>query len=262
MINIYTYVKQLNVENGETKRLNCPLCNSYKTFSVTNNMGSLLWNCYKASCNTKGSSRVRLSVDEIRAIQNKQVKTKETTFSLPDFVVPHRYRKEVMNFCELWNLDVDKVDLYYDVKDSRIVFPIKKDGVIVDATGRSIYNKLPKWKRYGNSDLPYTFGSGSIAIVVEDCISAVVVGNDVYVGLAVLGTSLLDSHKRFLSQFSTIIIALDPDALPKTLAFAKELRGYVKDIKILKLTDDLKYRKSVDMDNLISLTQKETQKWN
>jgi hypothetical protein len=78
----------------------------------------------------------------------------------------------------------------------------------------------------------------------------------------VLGTSLLDSHKRFLSQFSTIIIALDPDALPKTLAFAKELRGYVKDIKILKLTDDLKYRKSVDMDNLISLTQKETQKWN
>ena len=53
MINIYEYVEQLSVENGETKRMNCPLCNSYKTFSVTNNMGSLLWNCYKASCNIK-----------------------------------------------------------------------------------------------------------------------------------------------------------------------------------------------------------------
>jgi hypothetical protein len=159
-------------------------------------------------------------------------------------------------------LDIDEVEMYYDVKESRIVFPIKKDGVIVDATGRSIYNKLPKWKRYGNSDLPFTHGSGSIAIVVEDCVSAVSVGNDVYVGLAVLGTSLLDSHKRFLSQFSTAVIALDPDALPKTLAFAKELRGYVKDIKILRLTDDLKYRKPIDMQNLMSLTQKETQEWN
>ncbi len=155
-----------------------------------------------------------------------------------------------MNFCELWNLDVDKVDLYYDVKDSRIVFPIKKDGVIVDATGRSIYNKLPKWKRYGNSDLPYTFGSGSIAIVVEDCISAVVVGNDVYVGVAVLGTSLSSSHRQYLSQFSTAVIALDPDALSKTLSMAKELRGYVDDVRVLRLTDDLKYRREEDIEQL------------
>ena len=143
-----------------------------------------------------------------------------------------------------------------------MVFPIKKDGKIVDATGRSIYNKLPKWKRYGNSDLPYSFGCGSVAVVVEDCVSAVVVGSDVYAGVAVLGTSLSESHKRFLSQFSTAIIALDPDALPKTLAFAKDLRTYVKDVKILKLKDDIKYRLKEDEDNLKLLTPKETQKWN
>ncbi|MEC7227381.1 MAG: hypothetical protein VXW00_10970, partial [Candidatus Latescibacterota bacterium] len=44
------------------------------------------------------------------------------------------------------------------------------------------------------------------------------------------------------SQFSTTIIALDPDAMPKIFAFAKELRGYVNDIKVLRLTDDLKYK--------------------
>ena len=71
------------------------------------------------------------------------------------------------------------------------------------------------------------------------------------------GTSLSESHKSYLSQFSTAIIALDPDALPKTLSFAKELRGYVANIKVLKLKDDLKYRNSIDMLNLTSLTPKE-----
>ena len=40
-----------------------------------------------------------------------------------------------------------------------------------------------------------------------------------------------------------MIIALDPDAMPKTLAFAKELRGHVHDVKVLRLKDDLKIQK-------------------
>ena len=94
MINIYKYVEQLNVGNGETKRLNCPLCNSYKTFSVTNNMGSLLWNCYKANCSTKGSSRVHLTVDEIRAIQKKQENTNDSKYEMPEYIVPNGYSRE------------------------------------------------------------------------------------------------------------------------------------------------------------------------
>ncbi len=261
MYNIYEYVKQLNVENGDTRRMSCPVCNSYKTFSVTNNMGSLLWNCYKASCDIKGSTRVHLSVDEIRGIQQKHSQVGKS-FEIPEYVVPHTGRTEVSKWCNQWGIDPDKLDLLYDVKEHRVVFPIKEDGRVVDATGRSILNKLPKWKRYGNSDLPFSFGCGSIAIVVEDCISAGVVGSDVYVGVAVLGTSLLDSHKKFLSQFSTTIIALDPDALPKTLSFAKELRSHVKEVKILKLKDDIKYRVKEDIDNLKQLTPKETQIWN
>jgi len=81
-------------------------------------------------------------------------------------------------------------------------------------------------------------------------VSAAVVGSDVYVGVAVLGTSLSESHKRYLSQFSAAIIALDPDALPKTLQFAKELRGYVDSVRVMKLTDDLKYRNPTDLENL------------
>jgi len=257
MINIYEYVKQLNVENGTTQRMTCPMCKSYKTFSVTNNMGSLLWNCYKASCLVKGKSRVHLSAEEIRNIKVPQV---VADFEMPEYIVPHK--ENITDWSNKWGLDMDALDLQYDVKEHRVVFPIKDNGRIVDATGRSILNRLPKWKRYGSSDLPFSFGCGSIAIVVEDCISAGVIGSDVYVGVAVLGTSLLDSHKTFLSQFSTAIIALDPDALPKSFAFAKELRSHVKDVKILKLKDDLKYRKKEDIHNLKLLTPKETQLWN
>jgi hypothetical protein len=75
----------------------------------------------------------------------------------------------------------------------------------------------------------------------------------VYVGVAVLGTSLSDDHKRYLAQFSTAIVALDPDALPKTLQFTKELRGYVRNVKAIRLTNDLKYRNQPDLDQLTTL---------
>jgi len=141
------------------------------------------------------------------------------------------------------------------------VFPIKHNGKIVDATGRALGKRLPKWKRYGKSGLPYSFGCGKVAVVVEDCVSAAVVGSVVgLVGVALLGTSLLESHKRYLSQFSTAVIALDPDALPKTLGMAKEIRGHVKDVRVLRIQDDIKYRDPDDiaaLQGFVTTTNKE-----
>jgi len=165
-------------------------------------------------------------------------------------------------WCREWQIDPIELNLLYDVKETRVVFPVYKDNKIVDAIGRSLKNRLPKWKKYGNSGLPFSFGCGKVAVVVEDCVSAAVVGSDVLVGVAVLGTSLSEIHKKYISQFSTAIIALDPDALPKTLSFAKELRGHVKDVRVLKLKDDLKYNNTEDFNNLNNLTPKEIQTWN
>ena len=105
--------------------------------------------------------------------------------------------------------------------------------------------------------MPYFYGDAKVSVVVEDCVSLATIGGNTFVGVAILGTSLSEEHKNFLSQFSTTIIALDPDAMPKIFAFAKELRGYVKDIKVLRLTDDLKYRNKKDVTNLYNLTPKE-----
>ena len=255
-MNIYNYINDLQLSVGESKRLNCPNCNSYKTFTVTNNMGSVMWNCYKISCSLSGSSRVTLTVDDIRTAMNKQINENEV-FQFPEHVVPHGNRKAITNWCDRWGLSADKLSLYYDVKENRAVFPIVQNNKIVDGAGRSLGKKLPKWKRYGKNNLPYSQGHGTTAIVVEDCVSAAVVASDTRKGIAVLGTSLSESHKQYLSQFSTAIIALDPDALDKIMQFAKELRNYVKNVKVLRLKDDLKYRNEEDLNNLYFLTPKE-----
>jgi hypothetical protein len=250
MINdIYIIVRDLDLCDGETKRMNCPNCNGYKTFTATNNMGSLVWNCYKVSCGVSGGTRVQLTSEDIKKSLGSTVKELDSVvFEMPDYVVPYDDQKEMVRFAEKYGISVN--DFEYDVKENRAVFPIVHGGYVVDAIGRSLRNHLPKWKRYGNSGLPYSYGYGKVAVIVEDCVSACVVGKGDFVGVAVLGTSLAESHKKYLSQFSTVVVALDPDALPKTIAFSKELRGHVDNVKVLRLTDDLKYRKEIDMENL------------
>jgi hypothetical protein len=190
-----------------------------------------------------------LSANDIKVHTQVTEKNSEP-FVMPEYIVP--YDRE--NY-----YDIPSDRLMYDVKEHRVVFPVIHEGRVVDANGRSLGKRIPKWKRYGKSDLPFVAGHGKVAVVVEDCVSASVLDSEVYVGVAVLGTSLSESHKKYLSRFSTAIIALDPDALPKTMAFAKELRAYVNDVKVLRLEDDLKYKKRNDIENLINLTPKENQ---
>ena len=252
-MNINNIISDLSLVSGETRRMTCPSCNTKNTFTVTNDMGSIVWNCYRASCSTSGGTRQSLTADDIRkSLGFVAEETHVATFVKPEWLV--RDYRTVKDFCAEWSLNPQDLGLLYDVREHRVVFPVMHGGVMVDATGRSLGKRLPKWKRYGKSHLPYVSGRGKTAVVVEDCISAAVVGDgDVCVGVAVLGTSLSIGHKEYLSQFSTAIIALDPDALPKTLQFAKELRGYVDTVKVLRLTDDLKYREPTDMANLSTL---------
>ena len=252
MNNIYNIVSDMDVDVGTTVRTECPSCGQ-RTFTVTNEMGTLKWNCFRASCTVKGSTQVSMSIDDIKTVLlGHESDDKPVPFALPEYIVTPPW--VVLEWAsELYGLDAQELGLMYDVKDSRVVFPIRHDGQIVDATGRALDKSPIKWKRYGKSSLPYVHGCGKTAVVVEDCVSAAVVGGDDYVGVAVLGTSLLDEHKRYLTQFSTAIIALDPDALMKSIEFARELQSYVDDVRVVKLTDDLKYRNPEDFDKLTNV---------
>ena len=261
MNSIQEHISDMDLVNGESKRTNCPVCGGVKTFTATNNMGQLMWNCYKAGCSVSGGTRTALTSADIRkSLGSVADETEAVSFHKPEWLV--KDYDAVRDFCDTWELDARDLGLLYDVREHRVVFPVVHNNIMVDATGRALGKKIPKWKRYGKNPLPYAYGCGTTGVVVEDCVSAAIVGETnvsgcseggVYVGVAVLGTSLSEVHKQYLSQFSTVIIALDPDALPKTLQFAKELRGYVHDVKVLRLTDDLKYRNPTDIENLTTL---------
>tara|TARA_R110002012_G_scaffold241761_1_gene416050 strand:+ start:1754 stop:2512 length:759 start_codon:yes stop_codon:yes gene_type:complete len=244
------HASDFDVANGETKRMNCPECGGVKTFTVTNNMGDLVWNCYKVSCTVSGGTRVPLTIDDIQKRFHVGEEKPQEEFVLPQCIVSRSGGVYMNRWCARWGLDAEELGLMYDVKEDRVVFPVIHDDKIVDATGRTLGKRIPKWKRYGNSGLPYVSGRGKVAVVVEDCVSAAVVGFGSFVGVALLGTSLQDSHRRYLAQFSTAIIALDPDALTKSIQMAKELRGHVNDVRIIKLEDDIKYRNPTDMEKL------------
>jgi len=249
--NIYDTVNNLTVYVGESVRINCPSCKGYKTFTVSNIGGNIVWNCYKASCAVSGGKRIGMTPDDIKNMKAKQVQ-KEIEFELPKFIVK-RSNLHMNRWCARWDLDVDKLGLHYDVKEDRVVFPVVHDNKIVDATGRALTKRLPKWRRYGSSSLPYTSGQGDVAVVVEDCVSAAVVGGEKFVGVALLGTTLLEEHKQYLTRFSSAIVALDPDVLPKTIAMARELRSHVSKVKVLRLEKDLKYGNPTDIEKLKQL---------
>ena len=247
MTNINNIIEDIQLSVGETKRMNCPNCNGYKTFTVTNNAGAILWNCYKVTCNIKGKSRVRLTVDDIR---NTNKVVQERKFVLPEYIIPMEKKHLPKYF-----YDIDTSNILHDVKENRVVFPIRHDGELVDAIGKA-EKRLPKWKRYGKSNMPYVSWSSltQTCVLVEDCFSACVAQQYGVTGVAILGTSLTETHKQFLSnRMSRVIVALDPDALQRNLQIAKELRSYIIEVKVLRLTDDLKYRKTIDINKLQEL---------
>ena len=247
MHNIYNILSDIDILNDETKRMNCPNCNGYKTFTITNNAGAILWNCYKVTCNIKGKSRVRLTVDDIR---NTNKVVQERKFVLPEYIIPMEKKHLPKYF-----YDIDTSNILHDVKENRVVFPIRHDGELVDAIGKA-EKRLPKWKRYGKSNMPYVSWSSltQTCVLVEDCFSACVAQQYGVTGVAILGTSLTETHKQFLSnRMSRVIVALDPDALQRNLQIAKELRSYIIEVKVLRLTDDLKYRKTIDINKLQEL---------
>jgi len=248
---MFEYLTGLDIVDGGSIRMDCPECKGRKTFTVSNLNGQLLWNCYKAGCNISGANKVSMSADYIHRRLNMIEESTLKKFMMPINIVPVSgdYSHSLAWACS-WGLSPKEHNLMYDIREHRVVFPVVHRGITVDATGRSIAKRLPKWKRYGNSRLPYVHGCGKVAVVVEDCVSAAVVGGDRHTGVALMGTSMSNEQRQYLAQFSTAVVALDPDALKKTLAIAKELRSVVKDVKVLRLQDDIKYRNEKDIDAL------------
>ena len=248
------FIKTLDVKEGQTVTLDCPVCKGVKKFTATNQDGLILYNCYRNSCSVRGATMTPMLVSTIQnKIKGIEDTVKHEKFEMPEYITDGD-NSYVQRFRSRWDL---RIDLLYDVKTKRAVFPIYKNGRLIDAIGRALYDAQPKWLRYGGLAKYYSHvvkPCRKIAVVVEDVISATVIGENFLgtSGVALLGTNLMPEHKEYLDTFDKVIVALDPDAVDKTLAFTKELKSYCEPSEVLALNieDDLKYKRQKDFAKL------------
>ena len=148
----------------------------------------------------------------------------------------------------------------YDRHTHRAVFLVNKEDKLIDAVGRALYkNKKPKWYRYGNSGYPFVAGKGDTAIIVEDVVSALVLCK-YCVGIALLGTNLLQTHIDVLKKYKKVGIALDKDASKKAVKLVDDLSLNLN-TKFLLLEEDIKEMIDEDIKKLVDKVDKKAWGW-
>lgn len=257
---IKDFVDDLGLRDGESIRINCPVCHGNKTFSVSRKDGATLYNCYKASCATKGGSNTGMTHEEILVFMDKKMNANGAPLKKDAWVPPEYVVRPTDEHRKFWRFAVGygiaNNNLLYDVKDERAVFPIWQDNVMVDAVGRALGDKLPKWYRYTGQADYYLSGSGKTLVIVEDVVSAIVVAQEFahVTGMALLGTNLTSEHIAKAGEYNEVVVALDPDARDKTLKFKREIELWTGLRTVaLSLHDDIKYRRAEDIEKLTEI---------
>ena len=242
-----SYVEGLDIVPNTKYRSDCPVCGKRNTFSVTDNGLQRLWYCFHADCNVSGRTGVTLSRDTSKDIFTPKQQPLSITNTFSEFEMPDTFVSVGRSLdAELYLRRVGAydaylagaVDLRYDVRMNRVVFLIRDGKKVVDAAGRSLDARTPKWYRYASSKHPFICGRKSDAILVEDCASACSVFQ-IATGLALLGTNLLSQHIDVLKQYDRVFVALDKDATDKAIGMVRTLHTHVP-TRLMVLRTDLK----------------------
>jgi hypothetical protein len=237
---IQQLIKSLNVPSGMSKRFDCVSCGGRNSLGVSNRNGTLSWNCFRASCRTRGRLGTTVTLSDLRSLK---LQKDDPPFVLPEYFT-YVSNEDAIVWLKRYNCNhaITKklVEVRYDPRDNRLVFLIKnKQGDLIDAAGRSLTDGSgPKWRRYGRSRYPLVVGRKDNAILVEDAASACAVSG-LGTGVCLLGTHLTTEAISAMRDFTSCTIALDPDAKLKALKLQKQLEGYLP-TKVALLPDDPK----------------------
>jgi len=254
-----SYVEELTLQPFGSLRLDCPVCQKKNTFSVRDDGYERMYNCFYASCDTKGRTGKRLTTFNATSVLQPtkptlKPKPKDVPFEIPDTFVPLTRNQKALDYVRSVNsyrayLD-NRAEIMYDIRQDRVVFLVKEDKKIVDAVGRSLTNRKPKWYRYGKSNSGFHVDNGNDTIfVVEDCSSACSVCG-ITSAIALLGTNLLQSHMNVLKQYKKVVVALDKDATSKAVELSRKISQFVN-CSVAFLPEDLKNLKDEERERII-----------
>ena len=140
---------KLDVAEGENIRGDCRRCGGKNTFTATN--------CYKLSCDAKGRVSYGMTAEEMSSyfikplIETGNINNRIEPFVYPEHVVSPVNNRYLNRFRMRWQgmyaETLKNIELLYDVKDKRAVFPLHQDGILVDAIVRELEGAVPKWIR-------------------------------------------------------------------------------------------------------------------
>ena len=265
MSSLPKYLQHLSLQEGETVRMNCPICGRRNTFTVSKSQGSVVWNCYSAHCEGRGATASGMSVKDVQEFWKGEKEDEKEFIPLSHWVsVTGRPRavEYLHSFGLLPAVKDGRVVVRYDPKEDRLVFLIKdEENVTRDAIGRALSGKrngayVPKWRRYGRyagGGIVKSAGMGDSIVVCEDIISATVLSS-VFDACALLGTNLT---ARTLSQiisggYTRAYIWLDPDATAKSLSLSSRVGLVLRRSSIILAKDDPKYYDAEEVKAFIS----------
>ena len=218
-------VKAVRISEGEKKTLDCPFCGGRSKFTIDRFDGKLIWNCFRASCNVKGSFTGRRNETAVRAFlagNSTQKKNIKLTL-IPKLTTSPKNHPAALEYLESVNsleaFHRGYLRVRYAPAEDRVLF-YNKDAT--GAVGRSLGRSQYKWWNYGDLGGGIHIGQGDHAVLVEDAPSAASVSRiDGLVGVALLGTSLTKGIKLTLTKYLTNTLVLDNDARGKAIYLNK-----------------------------------------
>ena len=237
-------VQRLQILSGETRRVDCVFCGGRKTLSVTKSDGTLLWNCFKASCDAVGKKSVGRSNNEIRQYLGRASTVGSRGLPrMPLIVSDVRSHPEAIQYLKdnnCYTAYLDRViTVRYEPTQRRVLFYSSNQ---LGCVGRCMDKTVkPKWRSYGEFSSLLEVGSAKTAVLVEDAASACAAyATGIYTGVALLGTSLTMRQRKLLEKYDNVVVCLDKDASKKSIKIRGQLRGTVS-TSVKFLARDLKY---------------------
>lgn len=246
----------LHIKEGEQRRIDCPTCGGVKTLSVKCELGTYKYNCFRGICDEYGkhsySPDYSSLISSMDKSSTKRSNIKSTEELLNRFVPANT---AVLSWFRKYPVaSTQEVDLRYDPRENRAVFCYGNSDVGFAAIGRTLDKKTtPKWKKYGNSLLPFSYGCGRTVVLVEDVPSAIAVGSlEKFSGMALTGTSFGSGMLKHIMQYDAVLVALDKDATVKGLSSIEPLISWVKPVRSILLDKDLKVYNKEDLCRILS----------
>ena len=252
----YEVISTVSVRDDDTKRINCPFCGGKYTLTISKRDGSLIWNCYKASCSASGGKRVGYGLDAIKRKFNNNEPSgiRKRIYPLPEVNSSIEHHEHVIKYIDDNNcrkaFDDGAIKITYDPAKDRTLFWMNNDS---GAVGRSLTSGVkPKWLSYGDTQGVLSVGNQDTAIVVEDAASACAVyATGKYTGVALLGTNISPVQRSQLRRYIKLIICLDKDASRKSIVLLRQLQGVVS-CGVKFLDHDLKWYDGTEITKIIN----------